>query len=227
MVGFGSRALAAMAALASAVFAADARAQLYVAGNFGVEFINDGDFSSSGSGTNGSGNMSFERGFSFAGALGLSMGRFRVEGEAFYRWAGLEELNVTTSGMQIGTLTVAGPGVQTLSGDLTSYGGLGNVYYDIYTGTGWVPYLGIGAGVANLKLKVDSANAVAAGFSESEWVFAYQAGLGVAYQINAALAASVGYRYFATTEATFTVSGTDNKLEYSSHVIQTGLRYKF
>jgi len=227
MVRLWSRAVAASVILASAVFAADARAQLYIAGNFGVEFLNDADFSSSGSGTNGSGDLSFERGLNFSGALGLSMGRFRVEGEAFYRRADVKELNVSTSGMQLGTATLAGPGVQTLSGDLTSYGALGNLYYDIYTGTGWVPYLGIGAGVANLKLKIDSANAVATSFDENDWVLAYQAGLGVTYQVSNSLAVTVGYRYFATTEATFSVSGTDNNLEISAHVIQTGLRYKF
>jgi opacity protein-like surface antigen len=227
MVRLVGRAVAALFMFASAAFAADARAQLYVAGNFGVEFLNESDFTSSGSGTNGSGNLGYDQGFSFSGALGYSMGRFRVEGEAFYRWADLLDLDVTTSGMQLGTTTLTGSGVRSLTGDLKSYGALGSLYYDIYTGTGWVPYVGIGAGVANVALKIDAVGTTGTSFDENDWVLAYQAGFGVAYQINNSIAVSVGYRYFATTEATFSVSGTDNDLDLSAHVIQTGLRYRF
>jgi opacity protein-like surface antigen len=225
MVRFGSRVVAVLVALALGGMA-DARAQLYLAGNFGVDFPNDSDISSSGTGTNGSGSIGFDRGYGLSGALGLALGRFRIEAEAIYRWADLESVSVTTSGMQLGTQTLT-TGLQAATGDVTVYGALANFYYDIYTGTGWVPYVGAGAGLANVGLKVDNVGATATGFDETDWVFAYQGSFGLAYQITAVTAFTMGYRYFATTEATFSVSGTDNDFDLSAHIFQLGLRYKF
>jgi opacity protein-like surface antigen len=226
MVRFGSRTVAAIAALALAALMAEARAQLYIAGNFGVEFLNDSDISSSGTGTNGSGEISYGKGVGFSGALGMALGRIRVEGEAFYRVADLDTLTVSTSGMRIGTTTVTA-GTLTANGDTTAYGVLGNVYYDIYTGTAWVPYLGIGFGGAHLQLNINSLGATAISFDETDWVLAYQGSAGLAYQISSAFAFTMGYRYFATTDTTYSVSGTENEFEMSAHIFHAGLRYKF
>jgi opacity protein-like surface antigen len=226
MVRFGARLVAALVVAGSAVLSPDAHAQLYVAGQFGVDFPREAELSSSGTGTNGTGDLSFERGYTFSAALGVSLGRFRVEGEALYRTANLDNISVNGSGMRVGTSTLAA-GLQMATGDVSSYGALGSVYYDIHTGTGWVPYIGVGAGVANVKLNVESVNGTPISFDEDDWVFAYQAGFGLAYQINNAAAVTLGYRYLGTTEAKFSVSGTDNEISFSSHVAQVGLRYKF
>ncbi|MDH3596092.1 MAG: porin family protein [Rhodospirillales bacterium] len=101
------------------------------------------------------------------------------------------------------------------SGDISSWAFMANGYYDFQTGTNWVPYIGGGIGFANVE--IDS------GGSDDDNVFAYQAGVGVAYEITPQLAVSLDYRFFGTADPEI----FGDKLDYLNSTIMTGLRYTF
>jgi opacity protein-like surface antigen len=222
-----SIALGALAALALAGAGSDAWAQLYFAGSAGAEFLRDGSLTSTGSGTNGSGELTYDTGFGGAAALGYAFGRVRIEAEGFYRSSDLSQFNQATSGITVGTVTVTGAGTKTATGDQSALGALANLYYDFHTGTGWTPFVGGGIGMASISLKIDRLGATAVNFDESETVLAYQFGAGFSYQFTPRAAVTIGYRYFATADADLQVGGTTDTVEYSSHNVQLGIRYGF
>lgn len=100
-------------------------------------------------------------------------------------------------------------------GDVNSLAFMINGYYDFRTGTNWVPYIGGGVGYANVEL--DS------GVAEDDDVFAYQAGLGIAYEMSPNFAVSLDYRFFGTEEPEFLGA----KYDYLNSSIMAGLRYTF
>ena len=77
---------------------------------------------------------------------------------------------------------------------------MGNFYYDFMAGGAFVPYVGVGAGVAFL-------NAGALGDSVNSTQFAYQAMVGVGYNINEVFRVNLEGRYMGTTTPNFTHSG--------------------
>jgi outer membrane protein OmpA-like peptidoglycan-associated protein len=107
-----------------------------------------------------------------------------------------------------------------VSGRQSSIAFMGNGIYDINTGTAFTPYIGVGAGIAQVRLNVD-------GESDRDWVFAYQGIAGVSYNITNALAVTLDYRYFATVDPKFDIGGLNVKGEYRNHSILAGLRYSF
>lgn len=99
-----------------------------------------------------------------------------------------------------------------------------NAYYDIYTNTNFVPYIGAGLGAARLKASLENENI-------SDTSFAWQIGAGVAYQINPNIAVDLGYRYidFGDISETDVEDGfpEKDKIESKAHEIMLGLRYTF
>jgi len=89
------------------------------------------------------------------------------------------------------------------------------------------PYLGVGAGAAQLtidNLVVDGVPLI----DDDTLVFAWQAGVGVDFDITRWLRLDAGYRYFATQNSKFTdTSGNKVKLEYTAHTALVGVVVKF
>lgn len=107
-----------------------------------------------------------------------------------------------------------------LGGKSRSIAIMGNGLYDIDTGTAFTPYVGVGAGLAQVHLDLN-------GTSDKDWVFAYQGIAGVAYNVTSNLALTVDYRYFATIDPKFDTTYGSVKGEYGNHTILAGLRYSF
>ncbi|CAO3419617.1 OmpA family protein [Azospirillum argentinense] len=116
--------------------------------------------------------------------------------------------------------------VNGLGGKASSLAFMGNVLYDIKTGTAFTPYIGVGAGIAQVRLDLG-------GFDDRDWVFAYQGIAGVSYALTQNLALTLDYRYFATLDPKFDLGGPAGlatstvKGEYQNHTILAGLRYTF
>lgn len=68
---------------------------------------------------------------------------------------------------------------------------LANLVFRFENSTGFVPYIGAGAGIAATTVEIGDVDA-------TEKVFAYQAKAGVAYQINPDMMISLGYKFFST-----------------------------
>ena len=179
----------------------------YVGGAGGVNWARDAKFKSP---TLPSATLEYEQGWVGALSAGYatSLG-IRAELEANYRW-----------GNDIDSTSPA----STASGKVRSLGFMGNVLYDINTGTPFTPYLGVGAGLAKVK---HDARLGAISVSDSDWVFAYQGIAGVAYNVTNNLALTADYRYFATENPKFSVPGANIEGQYRNHSVMVGLRYSF
>jgi len=112
------------------------------------------------------------------------------------------------------------------TGKASSWAVMGNLLYDINTGTGFTPYIGVGAGIAQVRMDLG-------GFDDRDYVFAYQGIAGVAYNITNNLALTLDYRYFATLDPKFdlggpgALAGSTVEAEYRNHTVMAGLRYSF
>lgn len=107
-----------------------------------------------------------------------------------------------------------------------------NGYWDINTGTKFVPYIGAGIGYANIREKAFVSNQYATETAkDKEDNLAWQLSAGVSYEITADLDAELGYRYtdYGTIKQSesrgYYQSGM--KRDYDSHEVLLGVRYTF
>jgi outer membrane protein OmpA-like peptidoglycan-associated protein len=180
----------------------------YVGGAGGVNWARDAKFTAPlGAGST---KFDYDRGWvgslsaGYETALGL-----RTELEVNHRWG--NEIDSTSP-------------ASTATGKVRSTGIMGNILYDIHTGTPFTPYLGIGAGAARIKHDVRLG---AASASDTDWAFAYQGIAGVAYNVTSNLALTADYRYFAAHKPKFEIAGTSIEGQYRNHSVMVGLRWSF
>jgi opacity protein-like surface antigen len=184
----------------------------YVAAGLGASFPNDIDTTQAGLTLT----AELDTGLFANVAIGRSFGNFRAEGEI--------DSNVN----DLSTLSVPGIGGVSASGDVSTLAFMVNGFYDFSTGSKWKPYIGGGVGAANVSLN----NISAVGFllaDDNQTVFAYQAKLGVAYEFNPAWEGTLGYRFFATEDATF-VDSTGFSFSadgVQAHILELGFRFRF
>ena len=140
---------------------------------------------------------------------------FAVEGEFSYRQNGIDQERLL--GMTI-----------PIDGFERSYALMANGYYRVNTGTMVTPYIGAGVGGALLSIDADS---VGGNFSDTDIQFAYQAMAGLSLEITPQLDAGLEYRYFATTQPSFSDATGGNPVtvdpEYNTHNILLTLTYQF
>jgi opacity protein-like surface antigen len=146
------------------------------------------------------GKAHFDNGWAFGGSVGYKFDyAWRPEVEVSYRRNDVDQIKA--SGSEVST------------GDrLSSLAVMGNVYYDILVSR-WIPYIGVGAGMARVKADYDNIG------SDKDWVFAYQFMAGLSYAIVPNLRVRLGYKFFGTRHAKFDTFETGN----TSHNIELGL----
>ena len=159
----------------------------------------------------------YNTGFNIGGAYGYNFGLMRVEGEITYRQNDVDTVRA------LGFSSGAG-------GDVGALSFMGNGYIDLPTGTSFQPYVGGGIGFAYLSF--NDVGFTLAGIppftiDDSDFVFAYQLGGGLAYGLGPFMALDLGYRYFATSDPTFRDAGVRVDSEYRTHNISLGLRIGF
>lgn len=175
----------------------------YVSGFGGLTLLSDADLYQSGVGSD---RFSYDAG----GGVGASVG---------YRWPfGLRtEFEFSYRSNDVNTID----GFSVSGADTSSLAFLGNGWYDFNLGSGLLPYVGGGLGVANVKLNL-------AGTEYDDTVFAWQLGGGLGYQIMPGIVLFTDYRWLATEDAVILQTApSDIKLEYSSHSIMFGARAHF
>ena len=107
-----------------------------------------------------------------------------------------------------------------------------NGYLDLGTWYGITPYLGAGAGVANLRTHDYSSTAAppfASGLSHSEWKFAYAVMTGVGYSIAPNITVDAGYRYvnFGNVTTASDAFGAMTLKNLAAHEVRVGVRWSF
>lgn len=112
-----------------------------------------------------------------------------------------------------------------LDAKFSAYTVMANVYYDIGNFNGFVPYVGVGLGVAHHKLS--NVNLPTTSSSGSTTRLAYALHAGVSYDIDEQLAIDASYRYINLGKGK---SGGPDAFNYSDvvgHDLRIGLRYRF
>ena len=170
-----------------------------------------------------------DNGFMAGGAAGWKFGQLRVELGLDFSGYDVSSIQVNGDGglgARLHTTSLTGANTNG-SGSIKIIDGMVNALWDMRTGTPFVPYIGIGVGVAHAKLD----NFTVAGkplSNSSDIVFAYQPMVGVRYHITDGLAVGAEYRYFATVDPTFKdSSGVKFHGRIESHNVLANLSYFF
>jgi OOP family OmpA-OmpF porin len=132
---------------------------------------------------------------------------FRLEGELAHRFAALPQSPQTTQG-----------------GDVHSWSGMLNLYYDFNRGGSWEPYVGVGAGIARVSANAFDGRTLQ-GIDDEDTSAAYQALAGVAFSLTDQLDLDVGYRWFVAPDGNFEPDSSG--AYYDSQEVTVGLRYQF
>jgi len=191
--------------------AASCFAGAYIAANFGVSVIEDGDLSSPDYAPPAvvGAELSYDTGIGLSLAVGHALKGVRYEGEVSYFRTDVDEVN----GIDSGGNKIVIP----LNGDITTTALMANVYKDFDTGTEFRPFVGLGVGAANLDMEINQ-------MSDDDTVFAFQLLLGFGYQVAEKTRFDLSYRFFTTDDPEF--YGT-SETKYVSSLFLAGLRFDF
>ena len=161
--------------------------------------------------TGDSADVSYKPGYTFSGAYGSIINDFRLEIELTYKAADLDQFKYRGLSAPVKSNAIC-------------FASMVNGYYDIPTGTAFVPYVGAGFGAASVR--VDNGYSKTGALlwtSEVDTVVAYQLAAGIEIKASEKLAFDFGYRYFGTSEAKFGLSTAD----FQSNNFQVGLQFRF
>jgi OOP family OmpA-OmpF porin len=132
-------------------------------------------------------NVSNNTGWAAGGMIGYDFVGPRVEVEGMYR-------------DNTGTATFSGFNGN-VGTDFNQWSIMGNLLYDFNAGGTIVPYIGVGAGVAFINSRIGNVN------SSNTSAFAYQAMVGVGYNIDPTFRINLEGRYYGTTAPNFNAAG--------------------
>jgi outer membrane autotransporter protein len=193
-------------ALIMAMPAARAEDGFYIGGNLSYAVLSESDIADSGGDT-----LQYNQGAAVSFDMGYRLGIGRIEAELGYQRNGVSKY-------------------RTASGDVDATGGLTqtrallNAYIDIPIGTSITPYVGVGAGVAQVNL--NDFNVAGSGLPDESYddrVNVAQVSIGGASRINDRIDMDVRYRYLMSSDASFDAT----TLSLSGYLLTLGLRYNF
>ena len=231
--------------------------RIYVGLNAPVMFIDDTDSTTIGSqeAITGAGRhpyranstSEYDTGFKIAGVVGYEfVGGLRVEGELFFARAEVASVTYTDAPF-VGRVPID------IEGTADQLGGFANLWYDVSTGSDWVPFIGGGLGFIRVdqgNLDYDSNTLFRAiltsspqppppqaplndvpPISTTDTVLAYHFGAGVGYRLNDNVILQAGYRLQAASDLEFTGSNEHGSVSVTSglrvHFLEIGIRYRF
>ncbi len=188
----------------------------YIEGRGGLVFLADSVIAEAAS-TNVE--VDFDPGWAFEGAIGIALDS-GVRGDI-------------SVGLRRNTIDkIEEPNSVDLDGSVTTWTGMGNVYYDLDFGRalGWTgaitmvkPFIGGGLGVARIYMKLDDVNGVNIDKTETTYELAYQGTVGVGFHFTDHVALTTSYQYLGTTNPTF--NGEEGS--YQTHNFFVGMRFTF
>jgi opacity protein-like surface antigen len=161
--------------------------------------------------------LNFKRNANFWGAVGQKMGDFRVEIEGFYLKSDYKKISVDSDGTSFNDIE----GNNVLPGYTRLASLLVNAYYDLALSDQFVPYVGLGVGIANAKNHIELTTTPKITANQTENKMSYQGIAGARLYLTKQIALSADYRYLATTK----LKALDSKLCNQS--INVGIAYHF
>jgi opacity protein-like surface antigen len=173
--------------------------------------------------------VTYDLGYSAGVQVGYAFGGPRVEFEYNYRNNGASTIATTV-------------GTQSATGSLTSNNFMVNVLYDFDTGSKWLPYVGLGLGIADVSANNihPSASTPSASYLDgSSNKFAVQFIFGVEYAVSDKIGVTIDWRGLWVSNPNFSYGfGCDNALtnclqtgttnyDYLNGALNVGLRVQF
>jgi len=215
--------VAASVAILSPLSSALAADGFYLNVGAGVNLLEDADNTGAGLAIT----SEYDIGFGLTGAGGYKFTNgIRVEGEIGYRRNNFDQLSLTSGFGSFNGLSADA------DGDVSALSFMVNGYYDFDLGSGWMPYVGGGVGLALIDAEA-SVSVLGTIVDDDDTVFAYQIGAGIGYVAGRSNAleqyvVTLDYRYFATADPSLTlVNGASFDSEYSSHYFGVGMRFQY
>ena len=183
----------------------------YVSVNLGMAKASDSDVTDS-SLPGEAIDMEYDAGFVLGAALGYHFGSIGFEGEVAYQKTDLDKISLLGS-------------TSSLGGDGSALSFLVNGYYAFVFGKMPLrPYLSAGFGLAQLSIN----NLSIPGSSQLDWsdddfVFAYQVGAGLEFDLGNKFSIGAKYRFFGTSDPEFKTTDTD----FASHNVMLVIKRSF
>lgn len=183
----------------------------YVGLSGGVTYLDDSDVS----GTS-TGELSYDMGGVATASLGYSLHQnIRMEFEAGYHENSLD-------GSVLGGTAASAPGRLRVASYMV------NAFYDFRNGSQFTPYVGGGAGLAQVSLSHDSGLGNTADDEDNTLAYQFMAGIAYAPTSMPFTEFGLGYRYFAVDSPQFSTGGGNVKLDdVAAHTAEVGARFKF
>ena len=175
----------------------------YISGNLGLVLVNDSDVTDA---YGDDAEISFDAGYSLSAAIGNA-----------YENGGRAEVEFGYRANDIDDIKVPGYGSASISGDVSAMSLMANGYYDFKPDNKLSPFIGAGIGMAYVEGDIDYLG------SENDYVFAYQASLGVSIDVTQSTKFDAQYRFFGTDDPDF--DGLE--AEYTTHNLMIGFRQSF
>jgi opacity protein-like surface antigen len=167
------------------------------------------------------GDVALDPGFGGGGAIGYKiLDQLRLEAELSVDVANVDEAEPVTAEAQAAAQRGEDPSG---GGDVLTVGGFVNTAYDFNTGTAFRPFVAVGAGFVRVDGEID-----AFALNDRKFSPAYQARLGVAWNVTRRTGLTLGYRFRNTLDDPELEgdSGTVD-LDYQAHTFELGLRFQF
>lgn len=195
----------------STVQAQEWKSGLYLEVGGGISLLSDVEVTQSGARSD----IEADEGYILSAAIGTQFNNVHVELEALFFENAFNQISGAAPASKIG-------------GDLTSIGGMANVYYDFDFGKNWRPFLGGGVGM----MRVDVSNASAPGFfivDDDDRAIAYQLKAGLSYSLGNHADFVISYRYLMTDDLDIaTVGGAPISTDgIDSHGVEARFRIRF
>jgi len=176
--------------LLSTVTLVSAQQSVYLATDLGLNVASDVDTSVPATGGGSfSGTTEFDPGFRLGAAIGSRFGPWlAIELESGFLYN-----PISRSQSWIGNLPL-----------------LGNIVLRYENESGWIPYIGGGAGGSLLLVTIEEDGVEE---DDSDLAIAWQGFAGIRYKVSERFAIGIGYKYLQTTETKFTIRNSEVDLE--------------
>lgn len=170
-----------------------------------------------------------EKGYDFGGIVGYDFGPFRLEAEASYREADIDQVTVGNGGFpagNFGNLALAQDAAARGSASALSF--MVNGLFDFGPDDGLQGFVGGGVGVARTAIDARISESGAPGLDDSDSGFAWQILAGVRAPLNDRWDVGLKYRLFnASGVGLVDRAGRDLDTKFRSHSILGTLTYNF
>jgi opacity protein-like surface antigen len=175
----------------------------YISGNLVLVWVSDSDVKDD---FGDEAEISFDVGYGLSAAVGNA-----------YENGGRAEVEFGYRTNDIDDISVSGYGSASIGGDVSAMSLMANGFYDFAPNEKLSPFIGGGVGMAYVEGDIDYLG------SANDYVFAYQASVGISIIVTQSTKFDVQYRFFGTDDPDF--DGLE--AEYTTHNLMIGFRQSF